>query len=72
MRLALFPPFPATHHPPMTVLSMEVELKNSSRLLQDYFKTILQTNYNLFEVEGPYFHFDPATRPPGTVYLSYD
>ena len=47
LKLALFPPFPATHpathHPPtqplMTVVSMEVKLKTSSRLLEDYSKT---------------------------------
>ena len=43
LRLALFPPFPVTHPvtwPPMTVVSIEVKIKTSSRLLQDCFQTI--------------------------------
>ena len=38
--VSLIPTFPS--HPPMTVVSMEVNLKTSSRLHQDNFKNIFR------------------------------
>ena len=48
------PGHPATH-PSMTVVSKEVRLMTSSRLLQDYFKTI----FRLIQVKYPYCQAQP-------------